>query len=535
MDINGLLSIPSLRANKMSRQWAPVILLTLSMIALFVFQNRNAGFEANHHGNLSSHGMTIAKNLMSAPGAPFMYERKTLTNDGRVEYKPYNRFPVVPFLLIGVAIWPFEPRLATQIFVARQLMNGFVLLSALLCFLLVCELIQDRYRALLVTLAVFSTHYLLYYGDMIFNDVPAVAGFVLAAWLAVRSQKRSLSTGALIGLSAISVATGWQVFAVYSSWLLVDLARSVHNKSFSLRTAIRRPAVVAIVSASTCGAAILIAQLLVEWSVMGGRFSDLGTVKSMLWRFGVGAAPNYSPYTAVLTWSFFTMQQAIRMARAVLPFTDALSGLLSSKTWVVIGATGMFALIAIAAARREYRGRARAVVREHATSLVVLVLSGLVWSFPMKYFVVFHDFQAMFYIGLSIALFTLLAVAYPLRARFAVPVAMTLLVLSVHRINVQKSSEMTRLNAVTADFQAIYERLPLNSAVFVDVDSVKLDVGYCSVDFYLAGDYRASLKAAQYVVSEHPDYPGRRLTANSGINLFRQQSADSTVPSFEYP
>lgn len=136
--------------------WLPFLLLACAGISLFLLQNQTNGFDNYHHGNLSSHGMTLAKNLLMGEQPLFMFVEKEV-QDGKVFYSPYNRFPIFPFFLLGLAIRPFEPQLALQIYVARQIMNLFFFLAIIFMFKLLSELVKIKLLALSITLLVISS------------------------------------------------------------------------------------------------------------------------------------------------------------------------------------------------------------------------------------------------------------------------------------------------------------------------------------------------------------------------------------------
>lgn len=167
----------------------PLILLLVAVVSLLFLQSSKTGFESNtHHGWLSSHGIALAKNLVAGSDWFFMYTQKHRQADGSISYAPYNPFPVFSFLITGLFIRPFEPNLAMQVMAARQLMNLFFGGAMLLCFLLTRLLLHNPWQALTVTLLAFSSHYMLIYNDMIFNDVPALFGCMLALYMIVKIE-----------------------------------------------------------------------------------------------------------------------------------------------------------------------------------------------------------------------------------------------------------------------------------------------------------------------------------------------------------
>ena len=95
-------------------------------------------------------------------------------------------------------------------------------------------------------------------------------------------------------------------------------------------------------------------------------------------------------------------------------------------------------------------------------------------------------------------------------------------------MNVYKDSIRQKSHSVILEFQDIYDILPKNSKVFIDVDCEKqLEIGKLTADFCLAGSYFTSQSMADYAVSANPEFNKQKLTNNSLINLFKISKKNS--------
>ncbi|MEK7327971.1 MAG: hypothetical protein AAB217_22220 [Chloroflexota bacterium] len=504
-----------------SNRVLPALLLCFAAVSVFVFQSYTTGFDEGHHGFLSSHGMALAKSLF-ADGRLLMFIQRSVQEDGQIVVEPYNRFPLFPFLITGSAIRMFEPNLALQVYVARQVMNLFLALSMVVCFRMISELTQNAFLGVAIALIVFSSSPILYYGDMIFNDTPALFGFLLALFLVARSQTSRPPAGLLVLFPVLSVWMGWQPYTVFATWFLVDTLSWLGTNKWSpgnYRSVLARPSVMALAVAVTAGVAIMALQLIYEWAVVGGPLVEIPSIQSIIFRLGLAPTQSYEQYSDILDWGNFSRVQvrnALAMAvpfAGVLPFDLACTPCLLTMT--LVGG------LLLAGSVTRWKERIRSY-----TVLLVFTLSGVLWAVLMKDFVAFHNFQSIYYIGLSITLFTLLS-SYlnSSAARIIAVVVCLLFILNVRNINAIKQSAAQRANPVTQEFQAIYDKLEEGSAVYVDGDRHQLGVGFHAVDFYLIHTYTASQASAEYVISANPFYNQDRLTDNPHINLFMNAKA----------
>jgi hypothetical protein len=464
-----------------------------------------------------------------------MLFNKQILKDGKVNYHPYNRFPIFPFLLTGAVMQIFEPDLSMQIYSARQVMNIFFVFAFVLTFMIIKKILHDEYLALIAALMTFSTYYLLYYNDMIFNDTPALFGFVLALFLVVKTQKNELRKLQLFLFPILSISTGWQPYAVFMTWFIVDtlLYQFREKKKFSesIKTIVKKPAFKALSIAIIYGVLILGVELLLEWNLRGGDFLKLPSIDSMFGKIGVT--------THGFEWDIFVLKQAYRITNMIIPFSGILTGHLKLTEKLDNGWTpfifGLF--FALVSGIFFLRGLVKFRKRIDFYLFSIFILSGFCWSLPMRHFTAYHDYQAPFYVGLSMMFF--LVLSYYIKPSFIKTVAICsciLFVISVYQMNEIKSIDSQRLNAITEDFEKIYAKLPKFSKVFVDSKgrykdsfgmdvgrnelSAELGIGGQSIDFYLVGHYRVFFEDAEYIVSKNPNYNQKKLTNNSIVNLF---------------
>lgn len=264
--------------NKRSDVWLPFVLLMLVGVCMFLTKSRHGAFVAGglYAGN-SFHGLALSNSLMTGNHPLFVFASKEL-HDGRPTYDAYNRFPVFPFLLTGLLTYPFENHLALQIYVARQLMILFFFLAIIVVFLLVDEFVKSKYLALSVALLALSSYYMVSYNDIIFNDVPALLGFVIALRAVVMAQKTELKTSQILIYALFPVSLGWQPYAVYLTWALIEgIELLLRKKVRAGRKALglfKKPSFAITSLAVAWGICVLGFQLLNEWRIIGGHFVD---------------------------------------------------------------------------------------------------------------------------------------------------------------------------------------------------------------------------------------------------------------------
>lgn len=502
-------------AARNKRDFMPFGLLTLAAVLVILLQCNNLGFSPNHHGNLSSHGMSLAKNFdWNKTGLCLFYGKSIEGRD--TTYDAYNRFPAFPFVLIGTVIRPFEPDLAKQIYVARELMDLFFILSLLIAYKMTAELTRDKLVGLAVVFAAFSSVPLLYYNDMIFNDVPALFGFWVVLYGIHKAQTHRLKPYEMIVLAILPISAGWQAYSVFGVWVLFELVEDLlAGGELPLKqrvvTFLKSPAFIVTSVAVLWGTLILAAQLISEWRIIGGAFTSIPSLKSAAFRLGVEPLGDYSRYKSLLEWNRYLLGQARQLGLLLLSF----GGFRNEYINPFIPALLFFVMLGYSVVTYIRRRKAFEKVR------LIMICSALPWIILMKDFVGIHNFQSIFYVGIVVAVFmSLISGMDRTVIRFLAINVFILFVVSLHLSNTMKRDESLAGTQATFQFQHIYDKLPRGSKVYVDPAVQQGTLGSHSVNFYLTGSYFTTRGEANYVVTDDPHFAGKRLTANPVINLY---------------
>lgn len=507
------------QTNRQSEVWLPFVLLILVGVCMFLTESHEGVFVGGGlYGGNSFHGLALSNSLMSSNHPLFVFSSKEL-HDGRPTYDAYNRFPIFPFLLTGLLTYPFENHLALQIYAARQLMNVFFFLAIVVVFMLVDKLVKSRYLALSVALLAFSSYHMLSYNDMIFNDIPALLGFVIALHGVVMAQRTKLKRSHILIYALFPTILGWQPYAVYVTWALIEgIELLLRKKDPTVRRSLdlfKKPSFVITSLAVAWGIGILGLQLFNEWRIVGGSFVDLPSVNSALWRSGIASSVGHTQYAWTFDWISFLPSQAHSIALMLIPFWPIFQ--------IEPGINASVFLVAslIVYTLLRYLNDRSTLNKVH----LIMVFSGLMWAIPMRHFVALHDFQSMFHVGFVVSVYIMLLSRINPKAwkLLAIDVAMALLI--TISISNHFKTPTSGANQITAQFQNIRDHLPGNSRVYIDGDRERM-VGFSAhaIDFFLSGSWFTTREEASYVVSRNPNFGGEKLTSNPDFNLFKISS-----------
>ena len=327
-------------------RFSPGLILLVALTAVFVFgHDRSHFYRPGHHDWLSSLGLAKAANF-SPDHAFLMFERRTLAPEMDYEYVLKNGFPPGAFALTALAIAPFDG-LSSQILAARMLMLLFFAAAAVVAWLSLRRLF-DSWAALAAVLLSCSSWYALYYSDMIFNDVPALFGVLLAFHgIVVFVQEGRFRQ--LVVKSCAALLLGWQVYALLLPFIAFGAADALRRRAprGSFREAGRAVAAVLCGRHVVLGVVTLLFGVLIlginlanEYRAFGGEllWTEVPTFHRMLWRFGLKPEAAYAAYTDRLAWWPYLQQQAASIGGMSLPFLAAGKADQSSVWLMAVGA-----------------------------------------------------------------------------------------------------------------------------------------------------------------------------------------------------
>ena len=404
---SGFCNVISKKPKSSFRPSLPLLLLLSALSTVFLFGNdRGHFYRPGLHDAVSANHLSVAENL--SPEHNFLlFYHQTLDKDGTPSYRPYNRFPLGGYALIKLAILPFGDSLAAKIYAARMVLLLFFAASAALAYLSLCRLTANRWIALTATLLAFSSYYLLYYNDMIATENGLSLFGVLLTFHGMVLFAQEGRFRQLLVKACAALLLGWHVYALLLPFIALGLLCELNRArrlSAPQRLAGRIQRCVAALLFSryltlgvitlAFGLAVLSFNLGNEYRALDGEvpLTELPTVKSMTKRLGASDRFN-ERYAEALDWGNFLEAQLYHIARATLPFS--ISPLGNNTLSVIIGALASSVVVL------------GLLVARHKMLLTTLVSSGFCWALPMRHNVAFHDYEAVFYIGVPLALFSM--------------------------------------------------------------------------------------------------------------------------------
>ena len=516
-----------------ARGWLPAALLILALASLFAFGgDRGYFYRSPVHNENSAKNLALAENLSPSDSFRLFAERR-LYHDGSRYDRLYSRFPIGGTALIRLAIAPFDG-LSARLTAARTLALIMFCGAAALAYLAVARLASSRWVGLAAALIAFSSYYALYYSDEISNES---AMDIFGVMLTFHGMVVFVQDGRfrqLLVKACAALLVGWHVYALLLAFIIFGLAREIVAWMRRSRSAGVPPASgamgglaalirsrYAILGAATLlfGIAVLGANLVNEYYAHGGDISpaDLPSLRSALVRTGVAESVKLEE----LNWRIFAGQQIYRAGGAALPYALPWKrGFpepgLPSALGVAVGVLALGGgLVGAALARR------------HWATWAALALFGFFWAIPLRVNTasVSRDFEAVFYVGVPLALFGLaLMGARRLWGERAVILAAiaAVVIFAVSAFQIQTgelagdAENPETLKAEIADFDAVREKtrgkvVAVLPDVFDPLDNI--------MDYYLAGSVLAKgeptfaqMARADFVISRQRDYGGAGFT-----------------------
>ena len=417
-------TVGGLRRNRIARRhraWLPLGGLLLALATLFVFSgDRETFYRSQIHDWASARGLAEAANLSWRRAVFYQVERRP---NGALWYDLHQRFPIGGYVLLKLAMLPFEDDLGTQILVTRMLMLAAFCAAAVLAYLALLRLADSRSVAFGATLLAFSSYYMLRYSDMISNEGSPDLFAVMLVFHGMVLFEQERRFGQLVAKVCVALLLGWHVYALLLPFIALgigsqlwwmwkaNLGRGRQSRCPSGRTlaaAVLRNRYLRLgLIALAGGIAMLGHNLQVEHAAFAGQrdFVDLPSFQSLLRRTGV--ASTNTVMTHATAWPNFLAGQLHRLGGMVVPYAGPLPhddrGELpwaasegATLAWLGVLAIGL-TLAGLVRVRRR---------RMWAT----LALSSVCWAVPLRFFVAdpTHTYESMFLVGLPLALFALL-------------------------------------------------------------------------------------------------------------------------------
>ena len=374
----------------------PLVLMLGALSSVFLFgHDRGHFYRDGMHDWITSQGLAQAANLSLADGLLLFVDR-THDADGDLTYSTYARWPVGSYVLVKLAILPFQGELSATIYASRIANLLFFAAAAIVAYLAFARLV-GRWVALTATLLAFSSQFALYYSDAFVPDaVPALFGLLLTFHgMVVYVQEGRFAQ--LLAKSCLALLLCWQSYALLLPFivlgLLQDLVRDDGNPLngttiLKRSTALLRSSHHLRLGVATLGFGTLLLcfNLVNEYMALNGKVPvfELPTVQSFGYRLGSDEFFN-SHWAETLAWSNYITQQLHRVAVMALPYYASVDG--SFQT---------FGLLLLA------YGCVGLAIMRHPAVLAAMLLAGFVWAFALRHHVAIHEHQGLFHIGIPL-------------------------------------------------------------------------------------------------------------------------------------
>ena len=493
-------------ASAQSRAWLQPALLLLALSSVFMFGIDQFGYfnGGEYHGQMSTKNIAISENLSIERHFLMFMKHQPPGKAGNPTFTPYNRFPIGGYALIKLTILPFGDNISSRIYAAQILMLLCFSAAALLAYLSLRRIASNRWIALTAVLLAFSSAYCLYHSDMISNEgmIDLFAVMLVFHGMAVFEQDgrfRQLPIKACIAL-----LLGWHVYALLLPFIAFGLMREL-IELIKARSSISTPPTPALhqlkraalsllrsryltlgVITLIFGASVLTINFTNEYFALNREtpLTELPSFISMMTRTGV--EPFSSPFSSeeegseFLSWPAFPELQFYRIGAMSLPFAFFPSYVSEGITLLDFidsedePLPRLFVILGIAVSVASLIGLL--FVRRHTILLSTLTLSGFCWALPMRHTTAypFHSFEAVFYIGVTLTLFSLALICLRKFSREWLVAALSAAALPIF---VFSALRMAQLNdtaqipevhkAVAADFESIRNMTQDGDAIFM--------------------------------------------------------------------
>ena len=402
-------------ASLQSSAWLPPALLLLALSSVFMFGSDRGHFYRGYvHNQVSGKNLAIAENL-ALEHHFLMFTQETLDADGKSVYRPYNRFPIGSYALIKLAILPFGTDLSAKIYAARMLTLLFFAAAAVLVYLSLRRIAFSPWIALTATLLAFSSIYCLYYSDMISNETTIDLFAVMLAFHGIVIFEQDRRFRQLLLKACAALLLGWHVYALLLPFIVFGLmceliktrpSASLHSALSLIRSRYLTLGVVTLLF----GISLLTFNFTNEYFALNRETSltELPSVRSMIKRTGID--PYYrKTYHGRLSWPAFLERQFYRIGMMSLPYAFSPPNLEAPQPQANFSEDLPRSFIILGIAASSASLIALLFIRRHRIPLAALTLSGFCWALPMRHSVAVHgtNFEAVFYIGVPLTLFTL--------------------------------------------------------------------------------------------------------------------------------
>ncbi|MDE0327648.1 MAG: hypothetical protein OXH77_00290 [Anaerolineaceae bacterium] len=499
------------------------------LLALIVFATQFAGTgfgERPHHGWVSSHTLAIAGR--ATPENGFLgHSRLLIDEEGALHYDYFDRYPPFFSATLGALIG-LTKNLATKVWLARQIMHIILVLTMLFAWLLLRRLGLTAGLALVGVTLSFSGPMLLYFGEMVHFDHPALAGMLILLYVIARVKLEGRERWrwlTLATLLAVSAGRGNVSLSVLGLWAACEAVALLWQRdrplAQGLRAVLQHDATRMLLLGVVWSAVLLGYNLAQEMTRRDVPLEETSIVQSMRERLPGGVLKKGWEEPDYLE---FTQQLMGRLSRWFLPWSEEqVAGI---HPWVALPA------LALVVFHLRNRPPPERIV------LLLTAFSGLAWLYVMIKLAGPHDYTTMHALGFALVfwLALLARLRQPRLTGALLALSVAVFLRSNLAVEARQGEHFRATAAYTEDYDRILRQTGRSGQVIYSESNVQDAIIHRNrymLGFYLGDNLLATSAAnADYIVASQewlalpPANPG---DAGSGWRLYRTLTPENRV------
>lgn len=490
------------------------IVILIVIATTFIFQSKVVGLEGgyddqqpNHHGWVTANTLAIISK--ATPQNFFVgYALASKDDQNNFHYEYFDRYPVF-FSAVFNRILSLVDTLAEKLHLARQVMNIIFLGTLILAFLIVDKLVKNKPLSLTIVLLVFSNPYLLWYKDMVHFDQPSLFGFLLLIYALALYKFDGLKLPLYMAVFvAIGLGRGYASYSILILWLVFEAFMMLKTRGVGIMEKVKsifmHPAFLLTVLAIIWGGSLLTYNVIVEAHTRNVSIFQTSILRSARYRLSLNPKFNQENED-VINLPRFAESQVNRIIQWSFPVKEMPLGF-----WGNLLLLGIMLVVSGIIIWRQ--------TTERRMIYLILMFSGFVWLIPLRNLAAFHDYTAMYYIGIPLVFFiSLFAMLNPSKkvSSFLLVAGLVFYISALVHVRDWHENNAGRADEYVYDFDRILEKIN-GTGNNVNMAEV-IPYGPFPPGFFLSEQYLSSKNAAEYVISRDRKYLPNNLTPNNTI------------------
>lgn len=395
-------------------------------------------YKKGHLGWVPSH--VAAQVIKATPENGFVGYALGFESNGIKDYYYFDRYPIFFSALTRTVLLPFESDLGLWVLLSKYWMDLIFIGTVFLGFLITGYLTQDIWKRLSITILSFCGYYFFQYKSMIHFDQPAILGMA-ALMEAIFHYEKTKQTKRFLIWSILAPLLG-RGYASLFMLVLYFMYKLVFEKFGTTIKLALKTIIPGGVICSTC----LAYNIFFEAKIRNVPIEQVSIVMSAKSRLGITKFAETKTEEGV-SFGTFTIEQIERVGRHLTPFALGNSAV---KFFIPIL---LIVLLVLA-----YRRRHVLDLKGQRLFLILLLLSGPFWLFPMKRLAGPHDYTTMYYWALGIGFFYLLIEFIPNSKRVFI-VSCVILAACFGKLVSEKNKLNKELNAIAENLHQVRQQV----------------------------------------------------------------------------